>query len=51
MARNTTTENSQDRSAAQWFRAWDFLDVPQRLAIIAFCMRSDADIASVALKI
>lgn len=51
MVRTTTTENKQARATTQWFRAWDLLTLPQRLAVIAFCASADADVAEVALKV
>lgn len=50
MVRTFTSEQA-DQAARQWLRAWDLLTSVQRIAIIAFCSRADADVAAVALKV
>ena len=51
MVRATTQDEVERVKSAytQWFRAWSLLADDVQQAIIAFCLRSDGDVAEVAL--
>lgn len=45
----TFTTTTEQAGARQWMAAWVTLPLEQRLAIIRFCLRSDTDVAELAL--